>query len=111
MDAFMGINLIQKFAYSLVGIYKILVHWMQWDATYSQPGIQLYPLPDPQFDWDDPGHTNWTQAEKKEAISLWKAAAAHYQAKGWYNTYGTSSYTLQGMGQAVLGGRTKLLFR
>lgn len=80
-----GVNGSLNYTYNAATNTISNLDWTQWDATYNQPGIQLYPLPDPRFNWDDPSHTNWTQAEKNEAISLWKAAAAHYQAKGWYN--------------------------
>jgi transcriptional regulator CtsR len=60
------------------------VDWSLWDPTYDQPGVLLYPVPGPQFNWDDPSHT-WTQAETNEAIAFWKVVAAHYKSKGWFN--------------------------
>ena len=60
------------------------VDWSLWDPTYDQVGVSLYPIPGPQFDWNDPDHT-WTQAETNEAIAFWKVVATHYKSKGWFN--------------------------
>lgn len=61
------------------------IDWSNWDPTYDQPGVLLYPIPNPNFSgWWDSSHT-WTQAETNEAIAFWKVVAQHYKAKGWFN--------------------------
>jgi len=60
------------------------VDWTSLDSVYSLPNATTYPIPGPQFDWNDSSHA-WTEAETREAVNFWKLVASHFQANGWYD--------------------------
>jgi hypothetical protein len=58
------------------------IDWSWYDAVYTLPGVTTYPIPGPQFDWNDSGHA-WTPAETAEAIAFFKAVGARFAQNGW----------------------------
>jgi hypothetical protein len=71
------------YTYDAVSDRVTSVNWVNWDRLLRRPGATSYPLPPPDFDWNDPSHV-WTQVELHEAIALWRAAGEHYRATGWF---------------------------
>ncbi len=58
------------------------IDWSWYDAVFTLPGVSSYPIPGPQFNWDDSSHA-WTPAETSEAIAFFKAVAERFARQGW----------------------------